>query len=85
MPDDACNLAASGETYDAVVIGAGPSGSFAALLLARAGHRVLQVERQRFPRAKVCGCCLNQRAQQLLDRAGLLQGLRSLAPVRPID
>ncbi len=78
MPDDACNSAASGETYDAVVIGAGPSGSLAALLLARAGHRVMQVERQRFPRAKVCGCCLNQRAQQLLDRAGLLQGLRSL-------
>ncbi|OZM71660.1 electron transfer flavoprotein [Amycolatopsis antarctica] len=39
-------------TFDAVVVGAGPAGSAAALELARAGHRVALVERGSFPGAK---------------------------------
>jgi electron transfer flavoprotein-quinone oxidoreductase len=39
-------------TYDAVVVGAGPAGSCAATVLARAGHRVLLVERGPFPGSK---------------------------------
>ncbi len=38
--------------WDAVVVGAGPAGSAAALELARAGHSVLLVERGPFPGAK---------------------------------
>ena len=38
------------ERYQAVVIGGGPAGSTAAWRLARAGRRVLLVERERFPR-----------------------------------
>ncbi len=69
------------DDYDFVVIGAGVAGSLAAYLAARQGMRVLLVERQRFPRAKVCGCCLNSRAQQLLRQAGLADGLQALSPV----
>lgn len=69
------------DDYDFVVIGAGVAGSLAAYLAARQGMRVLLVERQRFPRAKVCGCCLNSRAQQLLQQAGLAEGLQALSPV----
>ncbi|MEN9554665.1 MAG: hypothetical protein RLZZ232_951 [Planctomycetota bacterium] len=69
------------DDYDFVVIGAGVAGSLAACLAARQGMRVLLVERQRFPRAKVCGCCLNSRAQQLLQQAGLADGLQALQPV----
>jgi len=49
---------ASREKFDAVIIGAGPAGSAAAILLGRAGWSIALVERQRFPRRKVCGECL---------------------------
>ena len=44
-PDDAA-------TFDAVVVGAGPAGSAAALALARAGRSVVMVERGPFPGSK---------------------------------
>jgi flavin-dependent dehydrogenase len=41
--------------YDAIILGAGPAGSTTALLLARAGWSVAIVEKDAFPRRKVCG------------------------------
>src|SRR3954469_20255777 len=38
------------ETYDAILIGAGPAGSAASAILAEYGHRVLVLEREKFPR-----------------------------------
>lgn len=46
--------AASGLELDAIVVGAGPAGSAAALVLARAGRRVLLVERGEYPGSKNC-------------------------------
>jgi len=43
------------ERFDAIVVGAGPAGSTAALRLSRAGARVLLLDRERFPRDKPCG------------------------------
>ena len=45
-------------SFDAVIIGAGPAGSAAAIWLARAGWSVALVEKQAFPRRKVCGECM---------------------------
>jgi flavin-dependent dehydrogenase len=40
---------------DLLVVGAGPSGAMAATTAARAGLRVLLVEKRRLPRHKPCG------------------------------
>jgi geranylgeranyl reductase family protein len=54
------------ERFDSVVVGAGPAGSTAAFRLARAGARVLLVDKARFPRDKPCGGGLTYRALRLL-------------------
>ena len=57
--------------WDVIIAGAGPAGSIAATVLARAGARVLLVDRSRFPRDKMCGDCLNPGALALLARLNL--------------
>jgi flavin-dependent dehydrogenase len=60
-----------------LVVGAGPAGSIAALILARAGVRVRLVDRARFPREKLCGDTLNPGALALLDRLGVSSDVRA--------
>jgi menaquinone-9 beta-reductase len=76
------------QRWDAVVVGAGPAGAAAAYWLADAGHRVLVVEKKRFPREKTCGDGLTPRAVRQLHDMGLADpltdhlrydGLRSMA------
>ncbi len=43
------------ETFDAIVVGAGPAGGTAAYFLGEAGKRVLVLEKERLPRYKPCG------------------------------
>ena len=57
--------------WDAVVVGAGPAGAVAARELARRGLSVLLAERRAFPRAKVCGGCLNAHGVATLTEAGV--------------
>ena len=47
---------------DVLIVGAGPAGSVTAIRLARAGARVLLVDKARFPRDKPCGGGLTGRA-----------------------
>jgi flavin-dependent dehydrogenase len=55
--------------YDLIVAGAGPAGSACAITAARAGARVLLLEKDRFPRQKVCGEFVSP------ESLGLLKGL----------
>ncbi len=58
-------------TADVVVIGAGPAGSTAATVLARAGRSVVLVDKAVFPRDKCCGDGLTTLALRELETLGL--------------
>ena len=58
--------------YDVIVIGAGPSGSVSATILADHGYRVLILERSHFPRFSI-GESLLPQSMEYLQQAGLLQ------------
>src|SRR5437763_15136009 len=58
------------DTYDIAIIGGGPAGSTAAALLARAGRRVIVLEREKFPRFHI-GESLLPFSMQAFTRLGL--------------
>ena len=72
------------KSSDALIIGGGPAGSAAAILLAKAGWRVQVVERKEFPRRKVCGEYLSATNWPLLRSLGIAEAFADLAgpPVR---
>ncbi len=57
---------------DVIIVGAGPAGSAAAVLLARYRYRVILVDKARFPRDKPCGDYCNPGAAEMLSRLGCL-------------
>jgi menaquinone-9 beta-reductase len=67
-------------TRDVVIIGAGPAGSTLAEALAVRGWDVLLVERERFPRHKVCGEFLSPEAQSTLHTLELYKPIAALKP-----
>ncbi len=70
--------------WDVIVVGAGPAGSATARLLAKAGARVLLLDRARFPREKPCSEYLSPESTRVLERLGaeVLDAVAAAAPAR---
>ena len=78
------------EIFDVAIVGGGPAGSVCAAFCAAAGLRTVLIEREKFPREKVCGDCLNPECWPILRQLGLDQCVResphaTLASVAFID
>ncbi|HXG65380.1 MAG TPA: NAD(P)/FAD-dependent oxidoreductase [Blastocatellia bacterium] len=59
--------------WDVAIVGAGPAGSTAAIHLASRGHSVLLLDKDSFPRDKVCGDGLIADSIGALKRVGLYE------------
>lgn len=66
------------EVFDVAIVGGGPAGSCCAAFCALSGLCVLVLEREKFPREKVCGDCLNPSCWPVLRRLSLAQRVREL-------
>ena len=64
------------EQYDVAIIGAGPAGVTAAILLAQKGRSVVLIDRAAFPKEVMCSGWLNARSAPLLGELGV--------PVKPL-
>src|SRR5262245_50938768 len=64
--------------FDVAIVGGGPAGSSCAAFCATAGLRSLVIDREKFPREKVCGDCLNPSCWPILERLSLEEKVRDL-------
>jgi geranylgeranyl reductase family protein len=64
--------------FDVAIVGSGPAGSSCAAFCALAGLRTVVLEREKFPREKVCGDCLNPSCWPVLGRLRVTQQVLGL-------
>jgi geranylgeranyl reductase family protein len=74
----------AGARFDVLVVGAGPAGSTAALVLARGGARVALLDKSTFPRDKACGDVIGPRGVQTLSELGLAPGGVTVADIEVV-
>jgi geranylgeranyl reductase family protein len=65
------------EVVDVAIVGGGPAGSTCAAFCAAAGLRTLVLEREKFPREKVCGDCINPACWTILEKLELAEQIRN--------
>ena len=68
-------------SYDAIVVGAGPGGSATAAFMARSGLRVLLIDKDTFPRDKICGDAVGGKSFGVMERIGLLPHMQAVEQV----
>jgi geranylgeranyl reductase family protein len=62
--------------YDVAIVGGGPAGATCATFCASNGLRTIVIEREKFPREKVCGDCINPLCWPVLRRLGIDRRMR---------
>lgn len=65
------------ELFDVAIVGGGPAGSACAAFCATAGLRTALLERETFPREKVCGDCINPGCWPVLQRLAVAGKIRN--------
>src|SRR5258705_5983711 len=71
------------QLFDVAIVGAGPAGSSCAAFCAMAGLQSLVLDREKFPREKVCGDCLNPSCWPVLERLELADRVQDLPHSKP--
>ena len=66
------------EIFDIAIVGGGPAGASCAAFCVLAGLHTVVLEREKFPREKVCGDCLNPSCWPVLERLGLKEQVLDL-------
>lgn len=69
--------AVESRTYDVCIVGAGPAGSTCGFYLAQQGLSVLLLEKEQFPRDKLCGDAVCSPAHPHLRKMGVLQAVEA--------
>ena len=58
--------------YDAIIVGAGPAGSTAALYAHRMGLKCILLDKAMFPRDKICGDALSGKSVRIMEELNLI-------------
>ncbi|MBV9240595.1 MAG: NAD(P)/FAD-dependent oxidoreductase [Acidobacteria bacterium] len=69
------------EAYDIAIVGAGPGGSSAAIRLAQSGKRVVLIEKEKFPRQKLCGEFISPECLEHFAELGVLDRMQGAGGV----
>jgi geranylgeranyl reductase family protein len=64
--------------YDIIIVGAGPSGATAALYASKYGIKALVLDKEKFPRDKICGDALSGKSVGILKELDLMEKVQQL-------
>ncbi|RJU89987.1 MAG: NAD(P)/FAD-dependent oxidoreductase [Candidatus Poseidoniales archaeon] len=77
LPIDTGEVPQNESTFDAIVVGGGPGGSSAAGYLAKAGSKVLLIEKAVWPRDKICGDAVGGKSLSHVKELGVKADLEA--------
>ena len=75
----------NGTVYDVAIIGGGLAGLSAAIVLSRKGYKVLVLEKDVYPRHKVCGEYISMESKPFLEGLGLPIGAMALPVINKLQ
>ena len=76
-PIETGEMPESGTEFDAIIVGGGPGGAAAAGYLAKSGARVLMIEKEVWPRDKICGDAVGGKSLSHVSELGVKADLEA--------